>query len=778
MSHHGLLRVSDALRQLDRGQIADHNLALTWLAQTLHEHTGVAIGIWQVDLIGGELPTQEAANDAMPVRVALAPGPTPGTATALGELAFFGQKADVQSEDEFRESTHSGPYLGADLTLAAGERALLFRVRLDFALCWVRVSGTAAQLHDLDAWRDLLPPALSGFLRGVDHERRKRFRTKQDQFFNTLLDTTPRVPIEVLGVLCQAWQEFAGALWAWLWLYNPLTRKYELTASASNRGIDAPADRPPETDKPTRSSVAAYALDTTEVVAVADAFRWQRTHNGSVYRVAIPDAMARMGGKSFVCIPIVAPGAALRAAMVDSTIRGAICLHYPHLGAMPSLPFSALKRMGQSTAQAIINSFMSRYQDILVQLNDMAGRYLTRVGSNPVADRDEYLAELIRLIQQRMQFQMVSVFYRVPFQDAVQCLASTGICKRDGDGITISKEKLSEVRYRAGDGRTGECYRTCRPLSFFERDLLSSAAIGNYYEIEPDTGARGKPFVVFPIPDITVGTAKPRAVGVIRCVGQELRRNRFLQLELDPLEFIARQVGVVLQAFETRIQREQTISIVKHDLYAPLNMIRDTVDRMRENAEAGRPSGEYDLADLETSAFFASNLVAQLDLSPGRLGDFYPQPTYLEGDIVAHVVRMSRHYAGEQRRMLITFDNLRVIPRLRIDRSMIARAIQNVVVNAIKYGTRGSTILIEGRESRAGYCLDIKNEGIGIEPEEVALIGQANYRSAGAKKAAVGLGLGIFIARSVMQKHGGKLFLTQAKNPTVFSLFFPVQLVC
>ena len=226
-----------------------------------------------------------------------------------------------------------------------------------------------------------------------------------------------------------------------------------------------------------------------------------------------------------------------------------------------------------------------------------------------------------------------------------------------------------------------------------------------------------------------------------------------MQLELEPLGFIAKQVGVVLQALDSRIRREQTISIVKHDLYSPLTMIRNTLNRMREDEESGKPRGEYHFDNLDSSSYFALNLVSQLDVTPGQFGAFAPTPIFIEGDILARVVSMLRPYAWDTNRIQIKFDNIRVIPKLSVDRAMIERAIHNLIVNAIKYGDPKSTIAIEGRKTRAGYCLDVKNDG--IEPDEEKLIGQLHYRSSKAKLAAMGLGFGLYIAKGVMHRHGG-----------------------
>ncbi len=763
----GLLTFCERIAAVDRGQIPDRGRALVWLAEELHRQTGGAVAIWLTELVGGAL----LADLDTPTRVARAPGEKVTSTVALGDLTFFGEPADLRSEVPSSDTVRDSPISTPDCNLAGGDRAILFRCRLEFALCWVRVSGSRESLADPTPWRNLLPAAIHSFLRGVNHHERRSFRDRQEVFFDKLLVTKPCESLQMFGDLCMAWHKLAGSKWAWLWLHNPISEAYELTASASDKGKNDDGDLPPGRGQTSKSSVAAYASTVDEVVPVSDASKWHRMHNGQEFKVAIPEVMAAMGGGAFVCVPIIAPAAALGRAMVNCEIRGSVCLHFEHLADMPSMPFNGLRRMGQATAQAIVIGFMSRQNEILLELNEMAGRYQNRTDSNPIEDRAEYLKKLIELLQNRLHFRMISVFYRVPFQNSVECLASTGLCR--ADGTPVSQDRLSEARYAAGERRTGKCFAECKPQYYPGAEHGRIAYAGNYYEIDLETKELGHPFVLYPIPD----PADPRrALGVIRCVSQPELRNRFLKVELEPLGLIAQQVGVALQALETRIRREQTISIVKHDLYSPLTMIRHTVDRMREEAEAGLPLREYDLANLDNSSFFATNLASQLGVSPEQFGDFDPEPTLIEGDILARVVKMLRPYAWDHRKMQIKFDNIRVIPRLNVDRAMVERAIHNLLLNAIKYGNQKSTIEIEGRKTRAGYCLDVKNHGIGIEPDEVALIGQLNYRSPKAKAAGIGLGFGLYIARTVMHKHGGRLFLTKSDDPTTFTLLFPVQL--
>jgi signal transduction histidine kinase len=380
----------------------------------------------------------------------------------------------------------------------------------------------------------------------------------------------------------------------------------------------------------------------------------------------------------------------------------------------------------------------------------------------------------------------VSIFGRMPNTDAIECLAATGLARPDG--TIIAQESLWEATYRDGEGRTGQCFRDGVPrLEGAAR--LPGEGEARFLDVAVQRARDGQalhvvregPTMLYPIP-------KPNdeklPLGVIRCShptapvdGRNLRS--FSPIELRTVGFIARQLVPMLQHFANLMHREQTIAQVRHDLVAPLNMIRDVVDTIAEGARAGHPPRDYDLHDLDLSLFFARSLVGHLDYDlETRHGGINPTPTWLEGDIVARVKNMLSRYADVENDMRIHFENIRVVPKLAIDRTLIERALCNLLINAIKYGARRSTIRVEARDIGSAYAVDVVNDGIGIEADEVPHLFKMYYRSALAKRLRTGMGLGLAIAKQAMVAHGGDLRLTSRKDPTVFSMIFPKRLVC
>ena len=99
--------------------------------------------------------------------------------------------------------------------------------------------------------------------------------------------------------------------------------------------------------------------------------------------------------------------------------------------------------------------------------------------------------------------------------------------------------------------------------------------------------------------------------------------------------------------------------------------------------------------------------------------------------------------------------------------------IQNLVDNAVKYSSVGSRVSVSARAEDGGVLIDVADEGPGIPLEDQQLIFEKFGRSGGGA-AKPGTGLGLFIARSIAEAHGGSLEVESVPaHGSVFRLELP-----
>ena len=108
-----------------------------------------------------------------------------------------------------------------------------------------------------------------------------------------------------------------------------------------------------------------------------------------------------------------------------------------------------------------------------------------------------------------------------------------------------------------------------------------------------------------------------------------------------------------------------------------------------------------------------------------------------------------------------------------VDERWLKEAIHNLVDNAIKYSPNGSTINISVYKSYLNYNLDIENDCKDLSEETLPKIFERFYRGKNSVSKD-GLGLGLFIAREIIEKHCGNLRASLDENRIKFSVDFPL----
>jgi signal transduction histidine kinase len=124
-----------------------------------------------------------------------------------------------------------------------------------------------------------------------------------------------------------------------------------------------------------------------------------------------------------------------------------------------------------------------------------------------------------------------------------------------------------------------------------------------------------------------------------------------------------------------------------------------------------------------------------------------------------------------------------------LDAPRVMQALRNVVNNAIKYTPDGGTITVDGRSLPGFIELTVADTGIGISPEYQGLIfekfgqlGRVDLHSSGKTKfKGGGPGLGLPIARGILEAHGGSIWVEspgydEKKNPgSTFHVLIPAR---
>jgi signal transduction histidine kinase len=280
--------------------------------------------------------------------------------------------------------------------------------------------------------------------------------------------------------------------------------------------------------------------------------------------------------------------------------------------------------------------------------------------------------------------------------------------------------------------------------------------------------------------------AGPETIGAISVVRREPRA--FSQSEIELLSLLGRLVGSAVQnirAYEAErttaeelrrlsALRADFVSLVSHELRSPMASVigsaRTLQMRWRELTPEQRESF-LSLIAHETSRL-ADLITDVLDTSRIEAGTFsYSFDDVDRGMLVRDSAAAAERGQDEVPVRAVVHDPL---PQVRGDRERLRQVLVNLIDNAVKYSPPGEEVRIEAQSTNGRVVIEVRDKGPGIPPEHHGVIFEKFGRVQGGV-AKPGTGLGLFIARSIAEAHGGSLVVrSNAGQGATFTLSLPL----
>jgi signal transduction histidine kinase len=334
---------------------------------------------------------------------------------------------------------------------------------------------------------------------------------------------------------------------------------------------------------------------------------------------------------------------------------------------------------------------------------DLIRRQLARNGFAPDVRRVQTSDEMERALRER-SWDVISMDYSMPSFDALAALEIRAKLAADTPVIVVS-------------GHIGETAAVS----------LLKAGADDY------------------IPKHNLARLAPALRRAIRDSAERQARRRVEEERARLLSELARALEV----------RDEFLVLASHELRTPLTALRlnlESVSRSNQGPpEVREKLGRAD-AQIDRIARLVGDMIAVAKLQPSE------HLRLAEEDLVSVVRGVVRRFSKEHR----TSDLVMNPPPERLlghwDRAKLEDVLDRLLANAIKYGP-GLPVEIRVERRRTGARISVIDQGIGIAPADQTRIFE-RFGRAGPVQNYGGLGLGLWIARAVIEAHGGTLMVT------------------
>ncbi|MGI6367211.1 MAG: ATP-binding protein [Anaerolineae bacterium] len=210
--------------------------------------------------------------------------------------------------------------------------------------------------------------------------------------------------------------------------------------------------------------------------------------------------------------------------------------------------------------------------------------------------------------------------------------------------------------------------------------------------------------------------------------------------------------------------RREFVSNISHELRTPIAGLRALVDTLRDGAIDDPPAAAHFLERMDVNVSELTQTVeALLQLAQVESGQAQMR---LERVTVQELVEPALERmqpAVEQAGLELQTDLAADLPPVLADRSQISIVMSNLLQNACKFTPAGGRIYVDARAEGDMVRITVRDTGIGVSAEAAPRVFERFFKT-DASRSSGGIGLGLAIARHIVEAHGGEISLSSVEG--------------
>jgi signal transduction histidine kinase len=223
--------------------------------------------------------------------------------------------------------------------------------------------------------------------------------------------------------------------------------------------------------------------------------------------------------------------------------------------------------------------------------------------------------------------------------------------------------------------------------------------------------------------------------------------------------------------------RRDLVAAVSHDLRTPLSSLRLLTEAVGDGVVQGEVRTRY-LSEMQTHIHALSVLIDDLfELSRLEAGDIEWSMQRVElAPLVDETVAAMRPEASSHG-VAVRAELPATLSVPRADPARLQRVLFNLIQNAIHYTPADGSVTVRAEQTDAAVEIEVADTGAGIAPDERARVFDPFFRGGSdSARTSSGAGLGLAIARAIVEGHGGQIWLVESERGTRIRFSLPCTL--
>ncbi|MEK6646718.1 MAG: ATP-binding protein [Candidatus Firestonebacteria bacterium] len=405
------------------------------------------------------------------------------------------------------------------------------------------------------------------------------------------------------------------------------------------------------------------------------------------------------------------------------------------------------------------------------RLKSTVGLYELSKAMTSIMDLQDLLNTMVRIVKQTLVSDTCSVMLMDEATSKLKIMASDG----------LSDEVINSTELKVGESIAGWVLKEQKPTLLFN----GLKKYPQFAHLNP----RPEIYSAISVPLIV----KDKVIGVVNVSSKDESRN-FTTEDMELLAIFASDTALMIENArihekltkyikmleESQIKmkeldrlKSEFISNVSHELRTPLTAIKGAVELiMGEIISTAGVTVEKLLNIARNNCDRLTNLISDLldsvRIEAGKM-ELNMGKVSLQS-IISELNDEFKFLAGHKN-LTFAYSGPKSIEDIKGDSERIKQVLNNLLTNAIKFTASGGTITITLEDRNNDVRISVTDTGVGVSPESYDKIFERFHQvDGGLTRQAGGLGLGLFIAKSIVESHDGKIGVesTLGKGSTFF----------